>query len=66
MSQQESGRSYEMNHDRLRDLGSFALGAMEATAASNPSAEVRQFAQQQLDIWVQHGYVTSTTLGVTQ
>jgi hypothetical protein len=57
MNQQESGRRYEMLSDKLPQLGAFALGAMTETAARNHSPEVREFAQRQLDLWVQHGLI---------
>ncbi len=49
--------TYRMNHDKLRDLGAFALGAMQEVAARHPSTEVREFARKQLEHWADHGYI---------
>lgn len=55
--QSEKQRSYEVKDGRWGDIGAFALGAMETVAAVHPSPDVREFAQQQLDGWVRHGFI---------
>lgn len=56
---------YQMKHDKLGDLGAFAFGAVEVTASSHPSVEVREFAQQQLDHWVRHGLIDPPALSTS-
>lgn len=56
MTTREKPRTYEVMAGKWSEVGAFALGAMEV-AASHPSAEVREFAQQQLDNWVRHGLI---------
>lgn len=50
-------QTYEVKDGKWRDIGAYALGAVEVAAATHPSPEVRAFAQQQLDAWVRHGFI---------
>lgn len=52
--------TYEVKDGKWRDIGAYALGAVEVAANSHASPEVREFAQAQLDSWVRQGFIEET------